>query len=226
MWVRHDERALFRSNPSAIFIDFTANTNAEKLPFFMGTGLTVSNEGVVMFRALTPNEKLRWTDTIMTKGLPLLLGRDTFSKCRIGLGDECGNEIKSWQKAGAARSHSAVYRLCGLHKIHFGIYERGACATCAFYVPRAARSPFATFILFLSMAGLANMFVNKKDGAAIVRQFADFHVWFCKECESPAEEAFGRAALREFLTTQKLIDAGDPLFCYCVLRIQSACKQI
>jgi hypothetical protein len=157
----------------------------------------------------------------MTKGLPLLLGRETFSRCRIGLGDECGNEIKSWQKAGAARSHSAVYRLCGLQKIHFGIYERGACAACAFYEARAAFCRFVTFNLCLSLAGLANMFVNKKDGAAIVRQFADFHVWFCKECESPVEETFGRAALREFLTTQKLIDAGESLICYCVNHIKS-----
>ena len=94
MWVRRDERTLFRCNPSVLFIDFTANTNVEKKPFFMGTGVTATNESVVAFRALTPNEKLQWTDNIMS-ALPRLLGTSTFKKVSMGIGDECGNEIKS-----------------------------------------------------------------------------------------------------------------------------------
>jgi len=93
MWVRRDERTLFRCNPCALFIDFTANTNVEKKPFFMGTGVTATNESVVAFRALTPNEKLQWTDNIMS-ALPRLLGASTFKKVSMGVGDECGNEIK------------------------------------------------------------------------------------------------------------------------------------
>jgi hypothetical protein len=93
MWVRRDERILFRCNPCVLFIDFTANTNVEKKPFFMGTGVTATNESVVAFRALTPNEKLQWTDNIMS-ALPRLLGASTFKKVSMGVGDECGNEIK------------------------------------------------------------------------------------------------------------------------------------
>jgi len=93
MWVRRDERTLFRCNPCVLFIDFTANTNVEKKPFFMGTGVTATNESVVVFRALTPNEKLQWTDNIMS-ALPRLLGAATFKKVSMGIGDECGNEIK------------------------------------------------------------------------------------------------------------------------------------
>ena len=93
MWVRREERTLFRCNPCVLFIDFTANTNVEKKPFFMGTGVTATNEGVVVFRALTPNEKLQWTDNIMS-ALPRLLGPSTFKKVSMGIGDECGNEIK------------------------------------------------------------------------------------------------------------------------------------
>ena len=98
MWVRRAERKLFRCNPSVLFIDFTANTNVEKKPFFMGTGVTATNEGIVVFRALTPNEKLQWTDNIMA-ALPRLLGQETFRKVSVGIGDECGNEIKyvPWQ---------------------------------------------------------------------------------------------------------------------------------
>ena len=93
MWVRRAERKLFRCNPAVLFIDFTANTNVEKKPFFIGTGVTATNEGIVVFRALTPNEKLQWTDNIMA-ALPRLLGQETFRKVSIGIGDECGNEIK------------------------------------------------------------------------------------------------------------------------------------
>jgi hypothetical protein len=93
MWVRREERTLFRCNPCVLFIDFTANTNVEKKPFFMGTGVTATNESVVAFRALTPNEKLQWTDNIMS-ALPRLLGATTFKKVSMGIGDECGNEIK------------------------------------------------------------------------------------------------------------------------------------
>jgi len=93
MWVRREERTLFRCNPCVLFIDFTANTNVEKKPFFMGTGVTATNESVVAFRALTPNEKLQWTDNIVS-ALPRLLGATTFKKVSMGVGDECGNEIK------------------------------------------------------------------------------------------------------------------------------------
>jgi hypothetical protein len=214
-WVRREERMLFRCNPSVLFIGFTANTNLEKKPFFMGTGVTATNEGIVAFRALTPNEKLQWTDNIMA-ALPRLLGQETFRKVSIGIGDKCGNEIKcvprpfivrvhlrertlsfaraplfghrlrnchisrghplrlsplfsivkSWMKGGANGSHRAVCRLCGLCKIHFGIHEKA----------------------------FASRFHNRKTGSALVAEFAAWHVWFCRECESESEERFGRAA--------------------------------
>jgi hypothetical protein len=93
MWVRREERTLFRCNPCVLFINLTANTNVEKKTFFMGTGVTATNESVVAFRALTPNEKLQWTDNIMS-ALPRLLDASTFKKVPMGIGDECDNEIK------------------------------------------------------------------------------------------------------------------------------------
>jgi hypothetical protein len=97
-----------------LFIDFTANANVEKKPFFMGTGVTATNEGVVAFRALTPNEKLQWTDNIMP-ALPRLLGAATFKKVSMGIGDECGNEIKCVLHPPAA---TALPRASGL-----GLYQ-------------------------------------------------------------------------------------------------------
>ena len=211
MWVRREERALFRCNPSVLFMDFTANTNVEKRPFFMGTGVTATNEGVVVFRAFTPNEKLHWTDKLMTTGIPRwmcllhlpyplhvvpyfpqaeltaacignafcnvvrLLGECTFQRVAVGMGDECGNEIRSWQKGKATGVHRAVYRLCGLHKIHFGIQKEG----------------------------FASQFKTPADGSRCVQEFAWWHHWFCKACESPAEEEFGRAALTRALASER-----------------------
>ena len=72
MWVRNEERDLFRARPYNLHIDFTANTNAEKMSLFLGTGLTAFNESVVAFCGITPNEKMIWT--VINFGLPKLLG--------------------------------------------------------------------------------------------------------------------------------------------------------
>ena len=82
---------------------------------------------------------------------------------------------RSWQKGRADNNHGAVYRLCGLHKIHFGIHEKA----------------------------FASQFHDKQEGSARVREFALWHEWFCRECESPAEERFGRAALSKALASPR-----------------------
>ena len=77
-------------------------------------------------------------------------------------------------------SHRAVYRLCGLHKIHFGIHEKA----------------------------FASRFHDRKTGAALVAEFASWHVWFCRECESESEERFGRAALSRALSAPRFTTAA------------------
>ena len=77
-------------------------------------------------------------------------------------------------------SHRAVYRLCGLHKIHFGIHEKA----------------------------FASRFHDRKTGAALVAEFASWHVWFCRECESESEERFGRAALSRALSAPRFAEAA------------------
>lgn len=83
-------------------------------------------------------------------------------------------------KGGANGSHRAVHRLCGLHKIHFGIHEKG----------------------------FASRFHNRKTGSALVAEFASWHVWFCRECESESEERFGRVALSRALSAPRFTTAA------------------
>ena len=121
MWVHRRELELFRAKPWALHIDFTANTNAEKRlpvvlfassvltpfpflvlplsrrPLFLACGLTAMNEVCCLFRCLTPNEQRKWTDAIVSFGLPRLVG-PVMKSVRVGIGDQCGNEIVSWQK--------------------------------------------------------------------------------------------------------------------------------
>ena len=125
MWVRRQERNLFAARPHALHIDFTANTNAEKMPLSLGTGVTAWNESVVAFRGITPSEKMLWTGAFMSLGLPQLLGASLHRRVNVGIGDQCGNEIMSWIKARREGTHNALYRLCGLHKINFGL--QGPC---------------------------------------------------------------------------------------------------
>ena len=123
MWVRRQERNLFAARPHALHIDFTANTNSEKMPLFLGTGVTAWNESVTTFRGITPCEKLLWTDTLINLGLPRLLGASLYRRVNVGIGDQCGNEIISWNKARGEGTHNASYRICGLHKINFGLRD-------------------------------------------------------------------------------------------------------
>ena len=92
MWARRQERNLFAARPHALHIDFTANTNAEKMSLFLGTGITAWNESVVAFRGITPSEKMLWTDTLMSFGLPRLLGSSLYKRVNVGIGGQCGTK--------------------------------------------------------------------------------------------------------------------------------------
>jgi hypothetical protein len=82
---------------------------------------------------------------------------------------------RSWQNGRADNGHSAVCRPRGLHKICFGACEKA----------------------------FASQFHVKQQGSARVREFASWHEWFCRECESPDEERFGRAALSKALASPR-----------------------
>ena len=94
MWVHDHEIELFSRMPWVLFMDFTAKCNAENRPYFIATGITATNESVIAFRGLTPNEKLKSTDMIMLLAMPRLFGCSLLRKIEAALGDECGNEIR------------------------------------------------------------------------------------------------------------------------------------
>ena len=196
MWVRRQERNLFAARPHALHIDFTANTNSEKMPLFLGTGVTAWNESVTTFRGITPCEKLLWTDTLINLGLPRLLGASLYTRVNVGIGDQCGNEIISWNKARGEGTHNALYRICGLHKINFGLRDLSI-------IPQLK---------------------DETSGKRMVKDFIKWHYWFCRSCESLEEQNFARkyldAALRcdPFLSacgesvTQQLKEWSDSSF--------------
>ena len=69
----------------------------------------------------------------------------------------------------------ARYRLCFLHKIDFGFHAQG----------------------FVGAGKLKEM------GKVLVKEIADIHKWFCRECETSAEEDSGRAKLARRLKSER-----------------------
>ena len=182
MWVRRSERDLFRARPHSLHIDFTANTDAEKMPLFLGVGLTAWNESVVVFRGITPNERLMWTDALISYGLPKLLGSSLMRSINVAVGDQCGQEITSWNKATHEGSNRGRYRLCGLHKIHFGLRD----------------------------VHIVNRLADNIKGKKCVTDFIRWHEWFCKCCESKEEERFAKQYLDLALNCDPFVSCCGP----------------
>jgi hypothetical protein len=82
---------------------------------------------------------------------------------------------RSLQKGRADNDHGAACRPRGSHKIHFGTREKA----------------------------LASQFHDKQQGSARLKEFASWHEWFYRECESPDEVWFGRAALSKALASHR-----------------------